>query len=100
MAMLQHTLEESDAGWHEEENDPTPFIRYMLQVILACYTEFEERVGLTANDIHPKTGRFGRKRIGLDEKRLDKFPATVISWTYFLRTIISWTIPNSKSRHC
>lgn len=40
------TLEESDAGWHEEENDPTPFIRYMLQVILACYTEFEERVGL------------------------------------------------------
>ena len=40
------TLEESDAGWHEEENDPTPFIRYMLQTILACYTEFEERVGL------------------------------------------------------
>ena len=39
-------LEESDAGWHEEENDPTPFVRYMLQVILACYTEFEERVGL------------------------------------------------------
>ena len=39
-------LEASDAGWHEEKNDPTPFIRYMLQVILACYTEFEERVGL------------------------------------------------------
>ena len=39
-------LEESDAGWHEKENDPTPFIRYMLQAILACYTEFEERVGL------------------------------------------------------
>lgn len=42
------TLEEADAGWHEEENDPTPFIRYMLQVILACYIEFEERVGLMA----------------------------------------------------
>ena len=39
-------LERSDAGWHEEENNPTPFIRYMLQVILACYIEFEERVGL------------------------------------------------------
>ena len=39
-------LEKADAGWHEETNDPTPFIRYMLQVILACYTEFEERVGL------------------------------------------------------
>ncbi|MGI6720920.1 MAG: Fic family protein [Anaerovoracaceae bacterium] len=38
-------LELSNAGWHEEENDPMPFIRYMLSVILACYTEFEERVG-------------------------------------------------------
>ncbi len=39
-------LEKADVGWHEETNDPTPFIRYMLQVILACYMEFEERVGL------------------------------------------------------
>lgn len=44
------TLEASDVGWHEEKNDPTPFIRYMLQVILACYTEFEERIGLM-NDV-------------------------------------------------
>lgn len=42
-------LEEADAGWYEEENDPTPFIRYMLQVILSCYTEFEERVGLLSS---------------------------------------------------
>ena len=65
------TLKEADAGWHEEKNDPTPFIRYMLQVILACYIEFEERVGLinesgdnsTAYDIvkkytEEKIGRF------------------------------------------
>ena len=39
-------LEMADTGWHEEKNDPTPFIRYMLMVILACYTEFEDRVGL------------------------------------------------------
>lgn len=38
-------LEASNMGWHEGANDPTPFIRYMLQVILACYTEFEDRVG-------------------------------------------------------
>lgn len=43
------TLEISDAGWHEEENDPTPFIRYMLTVILVCYTEFEDRVGMLSN---------------------------------------------------
>lgn len=42
-------LEGADAGWHEAENDPTPFIRYMLQVILACYTDFEERVGLVGH---------------------------------------------------
>ena len=39
-------IEESDAGWHEEENDPTPFLRYMLRAILARYAEFEECVGL------------------------------------------------------
>ncbi len=39
-------IDQSDQGWHEEENDPTPFIRYMLKVILACYEDFEERVGL------------------------------------------------------
>ncbi len=39
-------LEMADAGWHEEKNNPGPFIRYMLNVILACYTKFEDRVGL------------------------------------------------------
>lgn len=39
-------LEMSDENWHNEENDTTPFIRYMLMVILACYTEFEERVDM------------------------------------------------------
>jgi Fic family protein len=48
-------LEQADAGWHEEENDPTPFIRYMLQVILACYTDFEERVGLLTEEAGPAT---------------------------------------------
>ena len=43
-------LETSDIGWHEEKNDPTPFIRYMLTVILACYTRFEERVGIIARN--------------------------------------------------
>ncbi len=38
------TLNTADIGWHQGHNDPTPFIRYMLTVILACYTEFEDRV--------------------------------------------------------
>jgi Fic family protein len=43
-------LETSDIGWHEEKNDPTPFIRYMLTVILACYIRFEECVGIVAGN--------------------------------------------------
>lgn len=42
------TLNLSGVGWHEGKNDPTPFIKYMLQMILACYVEFEERVGMMA----------------------------------------------------
>lgn len=42
-------LEYADVGWHEDKNDPRPFIRYMLQIILACYIEFEDRVGLLEN---------------------------------------------------
>lgn len=37
-------LAASDGGWHGGENDPTPFIEYMLGVILACYQDLEQRV--------------------------------------------------------
>ncbi|NMA06632.1 MAG: Fic family protein [Ruminococcaceae bacterium] len=40
-------LESANAGWHEGKSNTVPFIRYMLKVILACYTQFENRVGLT-----------------------------------------------------
>ena len=62
------TLEKADIGWHEEKNDSAPFIKYMLQVILSCYTEFEERVGLikessraydiVKNYVEKKVGKF------------------------------------------
>lgn len=39
-------LGNADIGWYEEKNDYTPFIRYMLQVILSCYVEFEDRVDM------------------------------------------------------
>lgn len=42
-------LGNADIGWYEEENDYTPFIRYMLQVILSCYVEFEDRVDMMQN---------------------------------------------------
>ncbi len=39
-------LQKSDRGWHEGTNDPKPFVRYMLSIILSCYKEFEARVSI------------------------------------------------------
>ena len=37
-------LQKADLGWHEGSNDPKPFIKYMLGIILSCYREFEKRI--------------------------------------------------------
>ncbi len=37
-------LQSSSYGWHEEENDYTHFVRYMLGVILSAYRDFSDRV--------------------------------------------------------
>ena len=39
-------LQSASAGWHEEMNDQTPFIKYLLGTILSAYRDFEERVNL------------------------------------------------------
>ena len=42
-------MQESSAGWHEDENDYAPFVRYMLGVIVAAYRDFSSRVELLTN---------------------------------------------------
>ena len=37
-------LQDSSFGWHENENDYAPFIRYYLGVLQKAYNEFEERI--------------------------------------------------------
>jgi Fic family protein len=37
-------LQASSRGWHEERNDPAPFLDYFLQIVLGGYREFESRV--------------------------------------------------------
>lgn len=39
------TLERSSQGWHENQHDAMPWVRYFWGVILSAYREFEERVG-------------------------------------------------------
>lgn len=52
-------LAQADQHWHEEENDPTPFIKYMLAVICSCYQDFEQRVDLVGG---------GQKRVTAYER--------------------------------
>ena len=51
------TLQESSAGWNERENDPLPFVRYLLGVILAAYREFAARADLLITKGLSKPGR-------------------------------------------
>ena len=37
-------LQESSTGWHENENNYEPFVKYYLGIILKAYNEFESRV--------------------------------------------------------
>lgn len=39
-------LEQSQHGWQEQTDDPTPFIKYILGTIISAYRDFEERVSL------------------------------------------------------
>lgn len=39
-------LSASQGGWHEGEDDPVPFIKYLLGTILAAYRDFEDRFAL------------------------------------------------------
>jgi Fic family protein len=36
----------SQCGWHEGKDDPVPFIKYLLAIIIGAYRDFEERVEL------------------------------------------------------
>lgn len=39
-------LEQCQTRWHENQEDPTPFIKYLLRIILAAYRDFEERIDI------------------------------------------------------
>lgn len=67
-------LQKADLGWHEEKNDPRPFIKYMLGVILACYREFENRVNIvhdsgTKSTSYDIVKAFVQKKIGKFSKQ-------------------------------
>ena len=44
--LYYYALSASQDGWHEGEDDPVPFIKYLLGTILAAYRDFEDRFAL------------------------------------------------------
>ncbi len=66
-------LEQSGRGWHEGTNDFTPFVKYILRIILSAYRDFENRINLVddklpakeqvRNAIGEKIGKFTKSEI-------------------------------------
>ncbi|MBQ7362927.1 MAG: Fic family protein [Clostridia bacterium] len=42
-------LELSQAEWHEGNDDPTPFVKYLLGTIISAYRDFEERMEIVSD---------------------------------------------------
>lgn len=66
-------LEQCQQGWMENEDDPTPFIKYLLQTVLAAYRDFERRVELVSEKlsaveavrraVYNKIGKFTKSEV-------------------------------------
>lgn len=66
-------LNQSQHGWHEAQEDPVPFIKYLLGTILAAYKDFEDRFNIVAERLpaiemvrkatYNKIGRFTKQDI-------------------------------------
>lgn len=44
--LYYEALSASQDGWHEGQDDPVPFVKYLLGTVLAAYRDFEERFAL------------------------------------------------------
>ena len=66
-------LEQCGQGWHEEQENPMPFVKYLLGIILAAYRDFESRINLVDDKlpaieqvraaIKEKIGKFTKSEI-------------------------------------
>jgi Fic family protein len=53
-------LQESSRGWHEGSNTYLPFVRYSLQIMLAAYKDFSERVEIVTDRNLTKADRIAK----------------------------------------
>ncbi len=59
-------LEESSANWQDGTNDNTPFVKYILGIVLSAYRDFEERLILIEDKIsaYEMVERVVKNRLG------------------------------------
>lgn len=62
-------LELSQTGWHEEKDDPTPFIKYLLGTIISAYRDFEDRMEIISPSSEDTVRKAVESRIGKFAKR-------------------------------
>ena len=64
-------LVDAQVGWHEQQDDPTAFVKYLLSTIIAAYRDFDDRIQILSptsldtvkNAIGNKIGKFTKKEI-------------------------------------
>lgn len=64
-------LAKSSEGWELGENDPSPFVQYMLGVIFAAYRELENRLSMVTEETLTKSDRIQKylsSRLGKTSK--------------------------------
>ena len=64
-------LEDSQIGWHENDDDPTAFVKYLLSTIVAAYRDFDDRIQIVSptsldtvkRAVDSKLGKFTKRDI-------------------------------------
>ena len=62
-------LEASQIGWHEQQDDPTAFIKYLLSTIIAAYRDFDERMQIVSETSLDTVKNATESRLGKFTKR-------------------------------
>ena len=65
------SLEDSQVGWHEQQDDPTSFVKCLLSTFISAYRDFDDRIQIVSftsidtvkNAIENKLGKFTKKDI-------------------------------------
>ncbi|MDE6590265.1 MAG: replication protein, partial [Oscillospiraceae bacterium] len=67
-ALCGYTVFGTLSGWYENTDNPTPFIKYLLSVILAAYRELDEQLELVSDKL--SASEVVRRTV---ERKIEKF---------------------------